>query len=150
METNETHELVLEPRYRLKNPLVILMEDGVTLRIDTAVIEDEYREELASQIGMGGDVEMKFVIPDDQEINGDENTEQWELVYFPRFDANDDEINHSTVVDFPDSLENGNFNYVDGKVYTPTSNWVDPDYLKYQKQIAQFAAEAFEEIIQGD
>lgn len=149
METAERPGRELKRRYRLENQLSIPMEDGMELRIETAEFEE--RKELARQIEEDQSSEAKYCVTyDDENKNGGEDVEQFKMIYFPKIDSNGDEINHSTVVPYEDSIANGNIIIVDGKVGYYSSNHRDIEYADYEDRITEFAASTLDKILQGD
>lgn len=149
METDYRPDAGIHDRYRLTNPLEITMRGGVKLRIESAVFEEEYIDTFQAQLNSGAPVEVKFCVDDDEEIDGTERVEQYQIRYFPKYDEDMDEINHSTVVEVSDSITNGNMIYHEGKIYEVTSNHRAPGYSPYEAKITEFAATTLEELLSG-
>ncbi|HWA51611.1 MAG TPA: hypothetical protein VG895_00975 [Patescibacteria group bacterium] len=117
--------------------------DGTTLKIDRCMLSDEngYDKTLIRQLERNSYVQVKFCVQIDEEsdIDPDESIEKWEVVFFPMFDRHGDEVRHGSVVDFEDSIINGNLIVENGFVTDMSSNHLDPEYATFQIPILYFS-----------
>lgn len=132
---------------QIREPFVIEMENGCFFRIDNASVV--FHNAMVWQLSHQNSVEIKFCLKDDEEFPGTDNIEQWELVFFPMYTKNGEEVSHGSIVPYEDSIVNGNI-VVENKVVTSfSSNHIDPDYRELQDEITIFAKDFLEIVLRG-
>lgn len=125
----------------LERPFEYLMSDGVFFRIDH--VTTIYPRTLHRQLSEQKRVEVKFCVRDDEELDGTDSTEQWELVFFPMY-RKGEEIIHDTIVPHDDSVVNGNLVIENGKVVNCSSNYHSLGYEEMQDPVVEFAKKHIE------
>jgi hypothetical protein len=123
------------------------MRNGINFRIDHICLLQS--RTLAKQLRERQCVQVKFCVRDDEEFPGSETTEQWEIVFFPMFDKNDNEVVHGTVLDYADSAINGNLFVFNRKIVSSSSNHYSNGYLMLQDPVVEYASKCFEDILEN-
>ncbi len=125
-------------------PFVYQMENGYKFRINRVVFQ--HKQEVLDQL-RNGTAELKYCVRDDEETNGKEDSEQWELVLFPQY-YDGREIPHSTVVDHSDSAVNGNIIVQKGIVVYCASNHVLACYDEVQNPVADYVDQYIQHLLE--
>lgn len=139
-------EFKLIPKSNHENfdPLVIKREDESIFRIDTVSVY--YHDVLSRQFRKQSVIKLKFCLIPDEELETTDS-EHWELVLFPMYDADREEINHATISE--DSIVNGNLTIKDGEVVSLSSNYYEIGYREVQDPVTNFAAELVGKILEN-
>ncbi len=131
----------------LKESFEFKMEDGNTFRINKVQIV--YRKTLKRQIEDGGRVEIKFCLRDDEDAEGTEGVENWEMIVFPMY-RNNREIAHGSMVSHFDSAVNGNLIVENGMVIDSSSNHCLAGYDELQDPVTEFAKSYLDCLLEED
>jgi len=119
-----------------EEPLVIKLPNGIIFRIDQIAVLDHMT--FARQYMDTGKVSAKFCIAYDDELNNCENIEEWKIILFPWFNKYNEENVHGEIVDYDDSIMNGNIIIERSVVTHSSTNHFDEDYLVIHHKVTEY------------
>ena len=139
----ENNACVGYSHHEVQNPLSIKMKNGFFFRVDNVSLA--YHKTLLRQLAQDNRVELKFCTKDDEDTPSAKNIEQWEIVFFPMFLKDKEEVVHGVIVDYEDSAVNGNLVIENGKVTSASSNHCLLGYDEVQNAVVEYAKDYIQE-----
>src|SRR5581483_10999449 len=121
-EFTELSEFTEDPEGRLKQPFEYPMEeDGETVYFRIGKVKVRYPETIERQLEERDEVEIKYVLRDDDDAIEEDNVENWKMVLFPMY-RKGREILHGDVASYDVSAINGNIVVKNREVTYVSSN----------------------------